>query len=309
MRVLVTGAAGYVGRHLCDRLRRAGMDVTGLVRRSAPGLTVPVRYADLSDVDAIPRALDGIDVVIHSAARVGAGTAAAFERDNVAGTRHLVSALNGRRLLHLSTVQVYGTRRLVDADERCPVDPGADPYSATKAEAERIVAALPTGWLIFRPAVVWGGPHDSRLMPSLRRLSLIRSVVFPGPCRSPMPFTHVDNLADMVLAALDRPNVDREVFNVADGSLADGVSVSFRDFVLRYGERAGRPFRLVASAPVPALTAAIRAGAAVAGRVGLAWPTGLRPEVLRLFNTPCTLSVARARDRLGVIPSPREHLQ
>jgi nucleoside-diphosphate-sugar epimerase len=306
--VLVTGAAGYVGRHLCDRLRDAGVDVTGLVRRPAQGLTVPVRSADLSDAAALPRVLDGIDVVVHSAARVGAGTLAAFERDNVVGTRHLVSALDGRRLLHLSTVQVYGTRRLVDADERCPVDPGADPYSVTKAESERVVAALPNGWVIFRPAVVWGGPHDSRLMPSVRRLSMFRTIVFPGPCRSPMPFTHVDNLADMVLAALERPAVDREVFNVADGSLADGVSVSFRDFVLRYGERAGRPFRLVASAPVPVLSAAIRAGAAVAGRVGLAWPTGLRPEVLRLFNTPCTLSVTRARERLGVDPRPREHL-
>ena len=309
LRVLVTGAAGYVGRHLCDRLRGAGVDVVGLIRRPANGMTVPCRTGDLADEYALERVLEGVDVVIHSAARVGVGTSAEFERDNVTATRNLAAALDGRRLLHLSTVQVYGTRSLVDAEESCPVDPGADPYSVTKAKAERVVAALPRGWVIFRPAVVWGGPHDSRLMPSLRRLSALRTVVFPGPCRSPMPFTHVDNLADMVLAALDRPAVDRETFNVADGGLSDGVCVSFRDFVLRYGDHAGRPFRVVASAPVPVLTAAVRVGAAVAGRVGVAWPTGLRPEVLRLFNTPCTLSVARARERLGVSPTMREHLR
>ena len=74
-------------------------------------------------------------MVIHSAARVGVGTSAEFERDNVTATRNLAAALDGRRLLHLSTVQVYGTRSLVDAEESCPVDPGADPYSVTKAKA------------------------------------------------------------------------------------------------------------------------------------------------------------------------------
>ena len=122
LRVLVTGAAGYVGRHLCDRLRGAGVDVVGLIRRPANGMTVPCRTGDLADEYALERVLEGVDVVIHSAARVGVGTSAEFERDNVTATRNLAAALDGRRLLHLSTVQVYGTRSLVDAEESCPVD-------------------------------------------------------------------------------------------------------------------------------------------------------------------------------------------
>lgn len=308
MIVLVTGAGGYVGAHAIDRLIAAGHTPVASARRA---IQVPceVRRADLSEPAALQGLLAGVDAVLHCAARVGAGTPEDFQRDNVTATQRLVAHLDGRRLVHLSSVAVYGLGRHVDTHEDAPIAPGGDPYAVSKARAEDVVRAAGSPWVILRPGVIWGGPHDRRLMPPVRRVAALGAMLYPGPCRSPMPFAHIDNVCDLALAALAPDAPSGLALNATDGSLADGVSVSFRTFIQRCAAAAGTPLRFERTLPLAPLRAAIRAGTSLARRLGAPWPTSLRPELLTLFNTPCTFSTARARAALSVAPLPREHLR
>jgi nucleoside-diphosphate-sugar epimerase len=307
MRVLVTGAGGYVGAHLVHRLLAAGHTPIATARR-AVDLPCDVRLADLADRGAMPALLRDIDAVVHAAARVGHATQAVFERDNVTAVRELVTHLEGRRIVHLSSVVVYGMGRHLDTDEDAPISPGTDGYAVSKAHGEAIVQAARSPWVVVRPGVIWGGPGDQRLMPVVRKVASLGVMLYPGPCRSPMPFAHIDNVCDVALAALS-PDAPRSlVVNATDGAVRDGWSMSLRGFVGRYAAAAGRPLRLELVAPAGPIRGAVAMSAWLSRHIGLTWPQSLRPEVVTLFNTACTFSMARARSALGVSPRPREHL-
>ncbi|MCU0621490.1 MAG: NAD(P)H-binding protein, partial [Gemmatimonadales bacterium] len=164
MKALVTGATGFVGSHLVDRLLGAGDAVTALVRSpaKAAGLAqrgVTLVPGDLHDRDALARAARGQDVAYHVAALVGAVDEAEFLRANREGTANVVQALEAEapaaRLVLVSSLAAAGPAprgapRGVEAPE-APVTM----YGRSKLASEAVVRASGLGWVIARPPAVY----------------------------------------------------------------------------------------------------------------------------------------------------------
>ncbi len=209
MRVLVTGADGFIGSVLARSLRVAGHDVLGAVFARAP--LAHEAHVDLTrpaDLDALPR---DFDAIVHAAGRVdGTSTERQMYAVNFHGTRHLVhwaQRLGLKHLLHLSSVAVYGPRVLGEGRDESTARYGLFaglPYMRSKALAERAVETSGLPHTILRPCAVIGA-GDTVLSGSL--VAALASAGVPlVPFASPLrrvSLLHVGGLAEVVLRVLD----------------------------------------------------------------------------------------------------------
>jgi nucleoside-diphosphate-sugar epimerase len=210
--VLVTGGAGFLGRHLVERLLAQGRSVAVLGRTPAPDLEARgVRFirAALEDAAAVQAACAGVGTVFHVAAKVGVwGRADDFFRANVLGTRAVVAGcrLHGvRRLVYTSTPSVvYNGRDLAGADESLPLTTDCpSPYPLTKAQAEREVLAANGESLrtvALRPHLIWG-PGDPHLIPRILQRARAGRLRIVGGGKNRVDMVAVENAADAHLLA------------------------------------------------------------------------------------------------------------
>ncbi|WP_396448934.1 NAD-dependent epimerase/dehydratase family protein [Actinomadura sp.] len=251
MRVLVTGAAGYIGYAVGRRLVAAGHEVDGLVRRDAalPDGVRPVR-GDLLDPDGLPRG--PYDGVCHLAALTRVRES--FEQPlpyfaaNVQGTVNLLEAVAADRIVLGSTAAVYG------APERQPIPESeapapASPYGASKLAAEHAVRwharTGAAGAVVLRTFNVAGSvdgrtdPDETRLIPKALAVAAGRAphIELNGEGLAVREYLHVDDLAAAYVRALEavRPGEDR-VYNVGSGA---GAAV--REVVAAVEQVTGRP--------------------------------------------------------------------
>jgi len=199
-RVLVAGATGYLGRRLVPRLLASGRSVRALVRGGAaraaahPHLAgAEIAAGDLADPDSCRRAAAGVDTVIHLVGIIQERGRATFEAVHVEGTRTLVAAARdggARRILYVSAL---------GARPDAPTD-----YWRTKARAEALVMASGLAWLVLRPSIVFA--RDGEFFAVLRQLTAFPLVPVLGPGTSRMAPLRADDLADIEVAALDRPD-------------------------------------------------------------------------------------------------------
>jgi nucleoside-diphosphate-sugar epimerase len=231
--VLVTGATGFIGGRLAQRLAdEEGAFVTGTGRSvaqaaSAAGKTIRWRQADLSDRQAMARAMTGIQVVFHCAAWMSRyGQPQQAEAINVRATEALVrwaaEARVGRFVL-VSSIAAYGPPNQAVIREEEPVNTRqASPYGRTKALGEQraLAAATELGLelVIVRPGMVYG--PGSRFW-SLGLMRLVRRglpVIFGDGSGHAQP-VYVDNLIDALLLAATRPQAVSHAFNLVDQPL------------------------------------------------------------------------------------------
>jgi dTDP-glucose 4,6-dehydratase len=157
-RALVTGAGGFIGSHLVERLLVDGARVRALVhynalesrgwlQRVAPG-EVEVLAGDVTDRDSVRQAMQGTEIVFHLAALIAIPYSyqapASYVRTNIQGTLNVLQTaheLGVERFIHTSTSEVYGTARYVPIDESHPLQ-GQSPYSASKIGADKLVEAF-----------------------------------------------------------------------------------------------------------------------------------------------------------------------
>ena len=254
MKVLVTGATGFVGGHLTEALRRRGDEVTALARSASKAaalapLGVRVVPGDLHDRAALQRAAEGQDVVYHVAGVVAARSEADFMVANRDGTRNLIEPLGqmgtGRLVLVSSMAAIGPTikgRPLRGDEAPRPVTA----YGRSKLAAEQAVTASALPWTIVRPPMVYG-PRDQEVLKVFR---LARFGVAPvlGDGSQELSAVHGGDLAEGLIAAGTTVAAagrayyacHPEVFTGADMARAVGRAMGKSPAVIRIPATIGR---------------------------------------------------------------------
>ncbi len=277
MRIFVTGGTGLVGRHTIQQLRARGDDVLALARsdeaaRAIDALGASVHRGDLGDTAALDRGVAACDATVHAAAMVmdRAGWEA-YHAGNVVPTEAIATAVahHGKRLVHLSSVAVYGRRNTYaggpgsvteDFGLDHPPFPG-DHYARSKREAElalwRLADTTGLKAAALRPCVIYG-EGDRQFSPRVAWALRIGGGFAPllGGGTSTLSVVYAGNVAAAVLAALDRPAATGP-FNITN----DGA-ITVRAYLERFAAGLGlrlRPVyvpRVVATATACAMDAA-----------------------------------------------------
>jgi len=222
-RVLVTGATGFTGGHLCERLARMGHAVRALVRdpRRAAELrrwNVEVSMGDLRDRGSVAQAMEGVDVVYHIAALFRSENQSRREmwEINVQGTQNMLDAarqVGVQRFVHCSTVGVHGDVQGPPATEEAPYQPG-DYYQESKTEAEALVLDCSArGWLpvvVFRPGGIYG-PRDLRFLKLFKAIQRRRFVML-GSGQVQYQMIYIDDLIDGILLCGTAPQAIGQVY-------------------------------------------------------------------------------------------------
>jgi predicted dehydrogenase/nucleoside-diphosphate-sugar epimerase len=229
-KTLVTGASGFLGRALVERLLANGESIRVLARSPIASLEgnpqVHIVRGDLGEPDAVDRAVAGVELVYHVGAGMRGGTEA-FESGTVWGTKNIVSAClchGVKRLVYVSSLSVLdqaGHQKGVPVTESSPVEPHPElrgAYSQTKLIAENIVLAairnqnLPA--VILRPGQIFG-PGAERTPPS-GVIGLGGRWLVMGSGRLPLNLVYIDDVVDGLLLAASNPDASGRVFQLVD---------------------------------------------------------------------------------------------
>lgn len=265
MHILVTGGAGFLGRHVVAAALRSGHEVTIWTRRqpeptraaspgadagaAAAGASARRVLADLARPESVAAALAEAppDAVVHAAA-VMTGSRAELDATNVEGTRTLVESL--AELRHPPRV-VYVSSFAVE-------DTPATPYSESKAAAEAVVKASGLPWVILRPALIYG-PDDASNTQRLVEAMRAGTMWLPAGGRTSIQPVHVADVAAACVEAAVRPQAVGRTLR-----LGGPAPISVRDFRLAVREASGGATR-IKSIPLPVFALLAR-GAALLGR-------------------------------------------
>jgi nucleoside-diphosphate-sugar epimerase len=271
-RVLLTGAGGFLGRHVAAELAARRHSLKCLVRDTAKlsslreQLGADAKRVESWDAGSLVEpiicddAVSGCDAIVHVAAGMSGSTSSLF-LDTVVSTRNLVDAAlrhRVRKFVLVSSLAVYGTwplRRGAVLDENCPLEPNPqlrDAYSFSKVEQERLCWAahadrgLPLA--VVRPGVIYGpgrGFMSARVgLPVGDRIFL----QLAGSNR--LPYTYVRNCADAIVSALESDRCIGEALNIVDDELPRG-----RELLALHRARMGVPPKVirVPSRAIPAV--------------------------------------------------------
>ena len=298
--ILVTGATGFVGKAVVQRLLADDHSQCLIVavrrddRRWAERV-LPRVTGDLEPATDWSIALGGISAVVHCAARVhvmvdsAANPLEAFRRVNVQGTLNLArqaAAAGVRRFVFISSIKVNGegTRQecpFTAADEPSPIDA----YGISKMEAEQGLReiALQTGMevVIIRPPLVYGPGVKANFATMMRWLR--RGVPLPlGAIHNQRSLVALDNLVDLIVTCITHPAAANQTFLVSDGE-----DVATTELLRRMGQAMGRPARLI---PVPA------------GLLKLAATLLGKPDVAQRLCGSLQVDIEKTRRLLGWTP-------
>lgn len=299
--VLVTGGSGFIGRAVQGRLLRDGMmRVRGATRRSGASSSgvETVIVGELGPTTDWTEAVRGVDVVIHTAARVhvmresAMDPLAEFRRVNVAGTIALgrqAAAAGVRRLVFISSIKVNGEHTVTGRPYR-PEDIPApvDPYGVSKREAEDGLRAIATETgmevVIIRPVLVYGPGVKGNFRSMMRWLR--KGIPLPlGAVHNQRSLVALDNLVDLISTCATHPSAANQVFLVSDGE-----DLSTTDLLRRTAAALGGSARLI---PVPSTM--LRAACRLLGR----------PDAAQRLCDSLQVDMSRTRDLLGWTPPQR----
>jgi NAD dependent epimerase/dehydratase len=258
-KALVTGAGGFIGSHLVERLVRDGASVRALCRYNSrnehgaldwldPGVRgeVDVQLGELRDLESVSRAVAGCEVVLHLGAQIAIPYSYVNARDyfetNVLGSLNVAQASlqhGVERVVHTSTSEVYGTAQTVPITEEHPLE-AQSPYAASKIGADKLMDSfhrshgLPV--VVLRPFNTYGPRQSARaVIPTIISQALAGPVLRLGSTDPRRDLTFAQDTAAGFIAAASAPDaaVGRTV------QLGTGESVSVGEIVELVGELLG----------------------------------------------------------------------
>ena len=204
MRVLVTGASGFVGGHVCRRLLAEGWQVTGLSRTGGDlPAGVAAARGDVATGEGLASAMAGVDAVVHLVGIIREQGAATFQRVHVDGTRNVLAA-----------AREAGVRRYVHMSALGAELGSSSGYHRSKAQAEELVRASDLTWTIMRPSLILG-VGDGFFSGTLRQLVVLPPVVpVVGDGSFPFRPIWIGDAATAFARALTLPAAERRTFEL-----------------------------------------------------------------------------------------------
>jgi NAD dependent epimerase/dehydratase len=241
-KVLVTGAGGFIGSHLVERLVEAGASVRAFVRynsRADPGLLqmaspetvskLELIGGDLRDLDAIQKVVKGCEFVFHLGALISIPYSylhpAEVAESNFIGTLNVLMTCRDfgvQRLIHTSTSEVYGTALKPVIDESHPLQ-GQSPYSASKIGADKLAESFYCAYelpvVTVRPFNTYGPRQSARaVIPTIITQAIAGNTIHLGNLSAIRDFTYVDDTVNGFLCAARAKDVEGNAFNLGTGT-------------------------------------------------------------------------------------------
>jgi len=240
LNILITGAGGFIGSHLAERLVKEGHKVRAFVHYNSRNTwgwleesevkdDVEVFAGDIRDYDSVRASLRGIEVVFHLAALIGIPysyvTPVAYIKTNVEGTYNICQAAREeglRRVVHTSTSEVYGTARYVPIDENHPLQ-AQSPYAASKIGADQLVLSFYRSFdlpvTVIRPFNTYGPRQSARaVIPTIiTQLLSGEEEIKLGNLTPTRDFNFVEDTVTGFITAGLSPHTVGEVINIGSG--------------------------------------------------------------------------------------------
>lgn len=309
MKIIITGATGFIGRNIAENFHENGLKVVATGRSDKAGEELEQKgiefyKADIRNFDELNNAFSPADMVIHSGGKSGDwGKYKDFYETNVIGTRHVIDACkkhNIKKIIFIATPSIYfnGNDRF-DITENEPLPQQTAHYGKTKLMAETELMALQKeGFkiIIFRPRAVYG-PYDNTIVPRILKMSEKKQFPLINNGQALVDITYVDNLIGAVKKTLTAPDdAWNEIYNISNGN-----PITLRDWFSQVLETFGRPFN-------PKI---IPEGAAkmVAGVMEFAASlplVNIKPSMTRFsvgyMSKSMTMSIEKAKQKLGYSP-------
>ena len=245
-KVLVTGAGGFIGSHLCEALLGTGADVTAMIRYSSRSdwgnlefltqqhkATLHVVAGNVEDGDFVTRQIRGKDVVFHLAALIAIPYSyvapLSYFRTNVAGTLNVLEAARDvgvERVIHTSTSETYGTALYTPIDEKHPLQ-AQSPYAASKIAGDKVAESyylsfgIPVS--VIRPFNTYGPRQSARaIIPTIVSQALTQKEIQLGALNPVRDLLFVRDSVQGFLKIAEHPQTAGEVVNIGRG---EGVTI------------------------------------------------------------------------------------
>lgn len=303
MRCLVTGATGFVGRRLVEALVEQGNSPRALIRDKSKSARLPrhaeVTIGDVRDPLSLRDAVSGMQVVFHCAAAVGNHfSKSEIYQVNLLGVRNLLEAVKGTgcRVIFVSSINVLGTRNLVNVNEEEPSQYSNDPAADVKIDAEAIVLdyhrkhGVPA--TIIRPGMIYG-PGDPHNLPKL--ISALRRNKFSyiGSKVNIVPIVHVDAVVQALILTTQHQHSIGRTYHILDER-----RITIEGFITELCKAANLPLPTkVLPYWIPSLASKVFSTLKGIG----VWkkPGPIAPNSLRLLGTSRSFDLRRAKEELG----------
>jgi len=240
-KVIVTGAGGFIGSHLCSYLVRLGADVTAMLHYSSRSdwdnleflpenekSSLKIVRGNVEDSGFMDRHIKGKDIVFHLAALIGIPYSyeapLSYVHTNIEGTVNALEAVRKfdvERMIHTSTSETYGTAIYTPIDEKHPMQ-GQSPYSATKIAADKLVESycrsFNTPVVTLRPFNTYGPRQSARaVIPTIITQLLTKSEIYLGDLKPIRDFNFVEDTVRGFVAAAISPNTLGQTINIGHG--------------------------------------------------------------------------------------------
>lgn len=305
MRNLVTGATGFVGSHIAEKLIQDGEQVTALARETSDTtflkhIGADIRYGSLTDPVSLIEATKGIDRVFHVAAMTEEWVPKEVtQKINVDGTANLLEASlenKVQRFFFVSSLAVMGFKNHYNTGVETDYAKSHDPYIDTKIEAEKIVwrfhkFGLPV--TVLRPGFMYG-PRDRRFLKRILEKLESNDFIFIGEGRNMLNLNYAGNFADAVVAAARTEDSIGEVYNVSN----DDKSLDMQTFIYKVADMWGydRPEKHIPIAVAKIATSLMEGSAKLLRKKE---PPLLTKTRLKFLSLNLEFDISKAKEQLG----------